>query len=167
MSPAIDRGIYGFTSHYFNFDKKKINIINNINNNTNNNYYYNVLKDFASRYKNLPEDVKNLCDFAENMKNLVFNLESKLSNLRKDYDELQKNLFKCRQELSKAETRIVEASGNSTLEDNICIICMTNPRECAYVKCGHICACIDCCERMETQCPICRQNGNYIKLIRV
>ena len=56
-------------------------------------------------------------------------------------------------------------SGNDN--DNLCSICMTNNRDCVYLTCGHYCACIECCEKMDLRCPICRQDGPFMKVIHV
>jgi len=39
-----------------------------------------------------------------------------------------------------------------------CIACLTNPRECVLLDCGHICMCVDCLERIPSpkECPVCR-----------
>jgi hypothetical protein len=47
---------------------------------------------------------------------------------------------------------------------NMCSICMDNPIEFCVVPCGHT-FCELCCDRMTTQCHICRcSNGTIIKL---
>ncbi|XP_002124214.2 mitochondrial ubiquitin ligase activator of NFKB 1-like [Ciona intestinalis] len=44
--------------------------------------------------------------------------------------------------------------------DNTCVVCLTNPRECILLDCGHICVCIDCLEALPSpkQCPVCRSD---------
>nr|CAB3264087.1 mitochondrial ubiquitin ligase activator of NFKB 1-like [Phallusia mammillata] len=39
-----------------------------------------------------------------------------------------------------------------------CVVCLTNPRECVILNCGHICICVDCLEALPTpkECPLCR-----------
>ena len=160
MTPENETNMYEITSYFTIINKK--NIIKNIINN-----YPNILNDFRNRYNNLPDDVKNLCDIAENMQKLNTTLETTILKLKNDFIEVKKTLTECRHELSRAQDRMQPVSESNDNPENICVICMTNPRECAYVNCGHVCACIECCERMDLQCPICRQNGNFIKLIIV
>ena len=149
------------TSHFINIQNNNKNIKNII-------YKYpNVLNNFLNRYNNLSDDVKQLCDFTENLQKLNMRLENTVSRVKSEYNELQKQLYECKRKLSRAEARVEQVSESSTESENICVICMTNTRECAYVTCGHVCACIECCERMGSQCPICRQDGNFIKLINV
>ena len=39
-----------------------------------------------------------------------------------------------------------------------CVVCLTNPRECVLLDCGHICICVDCLEALPSprECPVCR-----------
>lgn len=40
----------------------------------------------------------------------------------------------------------------------LCVVCLTNPREVVLISCGHICLCIDCAEILPQPllCPVCR-----------
>uniref|UniRef100_A0A8B9UNT7 RING-type domain-containing protein n=1 Tax=Anas zonorhyncha TaxID=75864 RepID=A0A8B9UNT7_9AVES len=47
-----------------------------------------------------------------------------------------------------------EAEGG--LEDS-CVVCLSRPRECVLLGCGHICCCFRCFQALPTRlCPICR-----------
>ena len=41
-----------------------------------------------------------------------------------------------------------------------CVVCLTNPRECVLLECGHICICVDCLEAIPSpkECPVCRSS---------
>ncbi|XP_046482868.1 mitochondrial E3 ubiquitin protein ligase 1 [Neodiprion pinetum] len=41
-------------------------------------------------------------------------------------------------------------------EDQICVVCRSNPKEIILLPCGHVCLCEDCAEGIITQCPVCR-----------
>lgn len=41
-------------------------------------------------------------------------------------------------------------------EDQLCVVCRSNPREIILLSCGHVCLCEDCAEGIITQCPVCR-----------
>ncbi|XP_033747462.1 mitochondrial ubiquitin ligase activator of nfkb 1-like [Pecten maximus] len=43
-------------------------------------------------------------------------------------------------------------------ERELCVVCLTNPREVVLISCGHICLCLDCAEMLPTPllCPVCR-----------
>lgn len=47
---------------------------------------------------------------------------------------------------------------NSYENEEMCVVCLTNPRECVVLNCGHVCVCLDCVEELPTprKCPICR-----------
>ncbi|XP_011312013.1 mitochondrial ubiquitin ligase activator of nfkb 1 [Fopius arisanus] len=52
-------------------------------------------------------------------------------------------------------------------EDQICVVCRTNPREIILLPCGHVCLCEDCSDGIDTDCPVCRgpielKNAAYI-----
>lgn len=45
-------------------------------------------------------------------------------------------------------------------EENLCVVCLVNPRECVLLDCGHICLCADCLELLPRPltCPVCREH---------
>uniref|UniRef100_A0A8C3Y2H2 endothelin-converting enzyme 1 n=1 Tax=Catharus ustulatus TaxID=91951 RepID=A0A8C3Y2H2_CATUS len=50
----------------------------------------------------------------------------------------------------------VEEAGDPASEDS-CVICLSRPRECVLLGCGHICCCFRCFQALPTRvCPICR-----------
>nr|XP_009489157.1 PREDICTED: mitochondrial ubiquitin ligase activator of nfkb 1-A-like [Pelecanus crispus] len=49
-----------------------------------------------------------------------------------------------------------EEAGDGGPEDS-CVICLTRPRECVLLGCGHICCCFRCFQALPARlCPICR-----------
>lgn len=49
-----------------------------------------------------------------------------------------------------------EEAGDGGLEDS-CVICLSRPRECVLLGCGHICCCFRCFQALPARlCPICR-----------
>lgn len=41
---------------------------------------------------------------------------------------------------------------------NACVICLTNPKCCVLLNCGHVCCCYSCYEALpQPACPVCRQ----------
>ena len=44
----------------------------------------------------------------------------------------------------------------SSVEENLCRICMDSPIDCVLLECGHMVTCTKCGKRMN-ECPICRQ----------
>ncbi|XP_076232244.1 mitochondrial E3 ubiquitin protein ligase 1 [Calliopsis andreniformis] len=41
-------------------------------------------------------------------------------------------------------------------EDQLCVVCRTNPRELILLPCGHVCLCEDCADDITDYCPVCR-----------
>jgi len=59
----------------------------------------------------------------------------------------------------RAERRTRDNNSNnaiSSVDLHLCIVCLTNPREVILIPCGHVAVCLDCLERMDGACPICR-----------
>lgn len=50
-------------------------------------------------------------------------------------------------------------------KNDLCIACVTNPKDHAFVKCGHLCVCESCAVRLEA-CPVCRKKSNTIKIFQ-
>ncbi|XP_053316645.1 mitochondrial ubiquitin ligase activator of nfkb 1-A-like [Spea bombifrons] len=43
--------------------------------------------------------------------------------------------------------------------DRTCVVCISQPRECVFLPCGHVCCCFTCYQSLPTHtCPICRCN---------
>ena len=58
------------------------------------------------------------------------------------------------------ERRDSTSSEEISVEDerNTCVVCMSEPRDCVLVDCGHICVCTTCAQELiPHQCPICRK----------
>ncbi|XP_051552956.1 mitochondrial ubiquitin ligase activator of nfkb 1-A [Myxocyprinus asiaticus] len=61
-------------------------------------------------------------------------------------------------ELMGAGERGAEENGVDDTE-NACVICLSNPRSCVLLDCGHVCCCYRCYQALpQPNCPICRQN---------
>ncbi|XP_054007888.1 mitochondrial E3 ubiquitin protein ligase 1 [Hylaeus anthracinus] len=41
-------------------------------------------------------------------------------------------------------------------DDQLCVVCRTNPREIILLPCGHVCLCEDCADDIVNDCPLCR-----------
>uniref|UniRef100_A0A8C8RHT4 RING-type E3 ubiquitin transferase n=1 Tax=Pelusios castaneus TaxID=367368 RepID=A0A8C8RHT4_9SAUR len=68
------------------------------------------------------------------------------------------------QEEQRQELETVWCSRDSPPEsgedpaENTCTICLTEPRECVLLDCGHVCCCFRCFEALPSRtCPICRR----------
>ncbi len=136
---------------------------NIINKNSKNDNYWIVTR-LKNKYNNLEPDVKELLDYTSELLRTLRNLESSLSRVKREYNELQSSLMSYKRRVKTAEDRAEQATCCLPAE-NICCVCMTKPRECAYIGCGHFSACSECCARMGEQCPICRANSPFVKII--
>lgn len=41
-------------------------------------------------------------------------------------------------------------------QDQLCVVCSTNPKEIILLPCGHVCLCEDCAQKISVTCPVCR-----------
>ncbi|XP_047445517.1 mitochondrial ubiquitin ligase activator of nfkb 1-A [Mugil cephalus] len=58
---------------------------------------------------------------------------------------------------SAAQDAMQDGAGNHT--GSTCVICLTQPRNCILLDCGHVCCCYTCYQALpQHRCPICRQN---------
>lgn len=49
-------------------------------------------------------------------------------------------------------------TGEENCIENACVICLSNPRGCVLLDCGHVCCCYRCYEALpQPNCPVCRQ----------
>ncbi|CAH2248422.1 mitochondrial ubiquitin ligase activator of nfkb 1-A-like [Pelobates cultripes] len=56
--------------------------------------------------------------------------------------------------ISEEEQSTEDMSGAS---DRMCVVCLSQPRECVFLPCGHVCCCFTCYQSLPTfSCPICR-----------
>jgi len=139
-------------------------IIDNLVNNNSKNDNYWIVTRLKNNYNNLDSDVKELLDYTSELLRTLRNLEFSLSRVKREYNELQSSLMSYKRRVKTAEDRAEQATCCLPAE-NICCVCMTKPRECAYIGCGHFSACSECCTRMGDQCPICRTNSPFVKII--
>lgn len=50
------------------------------------------------------------------------------------------------------------ADGENGNPENVCVICLDQPRDCILLNCGHMCCCHTCFLALpRRKCPICRQ----------
>ncbi|XP_028988340.1 mitochondrial ubiquitin ligase activator of nfkb 1-A isoform X2 [Betta splendens] len=58
-----------------------------------------------------------------------------------------------------SRTGSAEAHQDGGHLENVCVICLSQPRNCILLDCGHVCCCYSCYQALPQHlCPICRQN---------
>lgn len=126
--------------------------------------YHNILPRIKNSFNKFNYTIKSICKFTMILRDKVTILESRIEKLKKDYTKINAIKEEYQQKLIDTEEsldHIIE----SMPSENICSICMDNPRECVYLNCGHVFGCLDCCNSIGTKCPICRTDGNFMKII--
>ncbi len=156
MSPTIYRN--NNNSNNINYKKNRIettnnvlNIINNIKNNENCLDYSNEI---------MKKMLLTLVYQVEKLFNRVNSLENEVQEL-KNTKNCNKKL---KQENQQLKCQVVDFQEKST-PDQLCCVCMTNARTHINTQCGHMSVCETCSYQLEEKCPICRKNGNFIKVI--
>ena len=129
-----------------------LNIIKNIQNNENNifNYPIDTLKQMLMTLVNQVEKLFNRVNELESDVNRLKNCKNQNADLKVENQEL-----KC---------QLADFQEKST-PDQVCCVCMTNVRTHINTNCGHMSVCQTCSYHLEEKCPICRVNGNFIKVI--
>jgi hypothetical protein len=128
-----------------------LNIIKNIQNNENCLDYSDII---------MKKMLVTLVNEVEKLFNRVNHLEDKLQEF-KTTKKYNRNLI---QENQQLQCQVVDFQENST-PDKLCCVCMANVRTHINTKCGHMSVCETCSYHLEEKCPICRTNGNFIKVI--
>ncbi|XP_027141282.1 mitochondrial ubiquitin ligase activator of nfkb 1-A isoform X1 [Larimichthys crocea] len=73
---------------------------------------------------------------------------------RREFERLQAEATRARALLTGPE-----ASQDREHIENACVICLSQPRNCILLDCGHVCCCHSCYQALpHRRCPICRQN---------
>lgn len=74
---------------------------------------------------------------------------------RREFERLQTEALSGRTSVTGAEAH--NARDEDYIE-NACVICLSRPRNCILLDCGHVCCCYNCFQALpHRQCPICRQ----------
>lgn len=147
---------------------------NNYNKNISNNKVDVANKNVLNIINNLKNN-KNCLDYpAETMKQMLLTLISQVEKLFNRVNELEnqvqelrntkKHNHNLRQDNQQLRCQLVDFQEKTT-QDNICCVCMTNARTHINTQCGHMSVCETCSYHLREKCPICRTNGNFIKVI--
>ena len=117
--------------------------------------------DFDKKYKN-QEHVFNICYWENNKENTIemyINKNGHFSNYKNTIitDDIIKyiNLM--------TNKNLIPYKEKNENENQNCIICLKQYPNITFISCGHICLCDKCSQKIN-KCPICRSNGDKIKL---
>lgn len=156
------------------------NIIQNIKNASSYEYTYEELKNIVNilleQLKKQTKEVEKLEDFIDdnniyrndniiksnNLNNYINNVKNN-SNLIAHYEEQVKVLD---DEIKELKTKLAQAERSASTTENLCCVCMTENTTHANRSCGHMCVCEVCSYHLEYKCPICRAEGEFIKIIK-
>ena len=62
------------------------------------------------------------------------------------------------------ETPIINSS--LSFKSNECVICLTNPPNVLFCNCGHLCLCLECERKKNSnKCPICKTENTIIRIL--
>ncbi|XP_029380483.1 mitochondrial ubiquitin ligase activator of nfkb 1-A [Echeneis naucrates] len=76
--------------------------------------------------------------------------------MRSEYERLQAEVQRSRSAMAGTEAL---QDGLENHIENVCVICLSQPRDCILLDCGHVCCCHSCYLALPQHlCPICRQN---------
>ena len=172
MSPANNSGTWYRSKYIGNimnniYNKNNLARIDNYNDDSDrddNDSYQTItliVHRIKQRFNNLDIDVKHLVTYAESLLCTVRNHEQTIYRMNSDLNIMHDRVCHYQERAKTAEQKIEEAIP----PENICCICMENPREMVYINCGHLCACVKCERRIDDKCPICRTASRAIRII--
>lgn len=79
-----------------------------------------------------------------------FNEKQEREEMRKSYERFKE---------SRHAAGVTSVGDEDDIPANACVICLSKPRECVFLTCGHVCCCYDCHRALPTPiCPICRSS---------
>ncbi|EDV96805.1 mitochondrial E3 ubiquitin protein ligase 1 [Drosophila grimshawi] len=74
---------------------------------------------------------------------------------RKKRQEREEAKIRTRLESERRERR-ARSRPHTLTQDQLCVVCSTNPKEIILLPCGHVCLCEDCAQKIDVTCPVCR-----------
>ena len=98
----------------------------------------------------------------------IYELETQRSNMKQCHNKMSDEIYKLNKKITEQEEEIktfAEICKDSLIEENTCNICFTKAKTHINTTCGHKSVCYSCSEKLENKCPICRSNGNFIRII--
>ena len=98
----------------------------------------------------------------------IYELETQRSNMKQCHNKMSNEIYKLNKKITEQEEEIktfAEICKDSLIEENTCNICFTKAKTHINTSCGHKSVCYSCSEKLENKCPICRSNGNFIRII--
>ena len=130
----------------------------------------------ADMLKDLPSDMKGYMDdnFRDKAMNILlsagsvtagFFLVRKLHRLYENKQLKAKEMKETcqideaiKEQQKEAESERLRSPCSGQDKRELCILCVSNRRECVFLDCGHICVCVDCLKSLPfpKTCPICR-----------
>jgi hypothetical protein len=108
--------------------------------------------------KEIKEKERNLREREERVKEQEKKVKEKI-----DDEDSEKYSEKYNKKYSDRDSN--KNSDQEEHDDGLCVVCMDNPYNVVFVKCGHICACEECAKKLpDKQCPVCRMKGKFRKI---
>ncbi|XP_059201104.1 mitochondrial ubiquitin ligase activator of nfkb 1-A isoform X2 [Centropristis striata] len=79
--------------------------------------------------------------------------------LRREREQARREFERLQAETPRVRAPVAGQDGAEECIENACVICLTQPRNCIVLDCGHVCCCYSCYQALpQPRCPICRQH---------
>ena len=115
------------------------------------------------------ENTKNTETTENNKRELMKYLIKSLEKANEAIEILKERVCELKNEKNQLQT-VIQAQQkvleDELTEDTQCNICMSKPKDHAYIVCGHMCTCGDCAQVWGENCPLCRTVSSYVKIIK-
>ena len=147
-------------------------IVNNINPTSSK---YSIIEYFSNYKNNKLNYITSVKDFIyvlinkiTDLSKYIYELETQRSNMKQCHNKMSHEIYKLNKKITEQEEEIktfAEICKDSLIQENTCNICFTKAKTHINTSCGHKSVCYSCSEKLENKCPICRSNGNFIRII--
>ena len=69
-------------------------------------------------------------------------------------------------QIAELKEKVIHSEQTTPVSEHICCVCLNEETTHANRNCGHMCVCETCSYHLEDKCPICRTEGQFMKIIK-
>lgn len=146
------------------------NIIHNIKSASSHDYTYDELKRIVDilleQLKKQTKEVEKLEDFINNNNIYKNNNYDRLNDNSNMISYYERQVVILQDQIADLKDKLIEAETPDPVCENICCVCLNEATTHANRNCGHMCVCEGCSYQLDDKCPICRTQGQFMKIIK-
>ena len=125
----------------------------------------NIIKNILHNIPNTDDNINNMSCEVDVRPKFMRYLWMTVKQLQEQSSRQQKEIHTLIAETNFLKYKLVEQEEARLTVDDQCCVCLTKKKDHAFTGCGHMCVCGDCADRCWNKCPLCRSEGNYMRII--